>query len=166
MDTSVTANNYEDDSVRIRTYRDGKWADEIMPRLKALQLDPRDVDFHWDRVNMVAVVQVAPGQHLTRKGQIRGFGAVKQDLLMKFIDRMGRYLRCYELGQMKPDSWDSHWVVECVTGMVYQIRRNLFGENGENAQFLLTVKPFAVAFNGSKSVRIIECVQEPADDQV
>lgn len=164
MDRAAVLEGGNEDVVRVTTYRDGKRTEETMPRLKALQLDPQDVDFHWDRVNMIAVVRVAPGQYLTHKGQIPSFGTVKQDLLRKTLDRIGRYLRCYELGQMQPDHL-SHWVVECVTGMVYQIRRNLFGENAENAQFLLTVKPLAVAFNGSKSVRIIERVQEPTEDQ-
>lgn len=164
MDRAAVLEDGNDDVVRVTTYRDGKCTEEIMPRLKALQLDPQDVDFHWDRVNMVACVRVATGQYLTHRGQIPGFGAVKQELLKKLLKRIGRYLRCYELGQMEPDII-SHWVVESVTGMVYQIRRNLFGENGENAQFLLTVKPLAVAFNGSKYVRIIERVQEPTEDQ-
>ena len=69
----------------------------------------------------------------------------------------------YEIGRVDPQ-FDSHYIRDVNIAAVACLRKRLFGEDGKDPYFLLTTSPFAVAYNGELSYRLITRLEEDLSD--
>ena len=155
------------EDVLVTTFKGKIMKQETMNLCKVQSLDPNEVDFHLDLINRHAQVRNDEGRTKCFHGNIPHLGAVKITLLVKILKQSPRFLLPYELGLMKP-RFASHWIKESCIQTIACLRKYLFEDTakGRKVRFLLTAKPFAVAFNSERSFRLIERAYIPTEDEL
>lgn len=157
--TSLVPSNTENGDagrlLAVVTYTEGKLTKECIHEDEVRSMEPSNFSFFWNRVHGIIVVHRSNGLVGFHRGKVQGVGMVKFALLRKLLRHPGRYLYPSEIGNMKPEI-DSHFIRDSLVGMVAVLRKHLFQESADNAEFILTTAPFRTAWSGDKSFRVIE----------
>ena len=153
------ADDKKQERFRMTGYDGEEITERHLNRKEVLQLDPDDVDFHWDQAFGRAFIRKSDGKRLMYLGTLPGVGDVTGALLMAQMRRPGQLLGPVLLVVItKLATFEEN---SRVSQRMSRLRA-AFGEDADSEWFFKGVRdPFSVGWNIERTWRIIETVITP-----
>ena len=150
----------EEPQCRVTTYKGKVMKKDVITDQEANRLKPAGFNLFIDRVHMKVSIEADDGKPLEVDQNLNGVKGQPLSVLLKLLRHPNRYMPPHEIGKIPPHN-DSHYINENIIQYVAKLRKNLFNEDADNANFILThTNPYRVAFNGELSFCLIESVSD------